>query len=206
MPCHSSGILVDIVGINASDKGRSCEEHASCGSVLRVDTLVQFRSVQIWCNGQEETTLAVFWVMDGIDQCRVGFLPCHLLKHKAAYNGKLAQIVEFVADSDSPADWAKSHQCYGLCRAVLVEAEVEENEENVPTSPDDEDDDGMDDKEINHNKKDSQPTILPQKDALLQERKGKFPPFDSCVLKLYDILPYFVVLCCSEVLVVCCCY
>ena len=149
-----------------SDKGRSCEEHASCGSVLRVDTLVQFRSVQIWCNGQEKTALAVYWVMDGIDQCRGGFLPCHLLKHKAAYNGKLAQIVEFVADSDSPADSTKWHQCYGLCIAVLVEAEEEENEENVPTSPDDEDNDGMDDKEINHNKKDNQTYLTPTKKRL----------------------------------------
>ena len=118
----------------------------------------------------------------------------------------MAQIVEFVADSDSPADRAKSHQCYGLCRAALVEAEVEENKENVPASPDDEDDDGMDDKEGNHNKKTTKPTILPQKEALLQERKGKFCLFDSCVLKLNDILPYFVALCCSEVLVIHCCY
>ena len=109
MPYHPSVILIDIVGINASDKGRSCEEHANCGSVLKIDTLVRFRSIQIWCNGEEETALAVYWVMDGMDPCRVGFLPRHLLKHKTAYNGKLAQIVEFVADSDSPADRAKSH-------------------------------------------------------------------------------------------------
>ena len=147
MPYHPSGILVDIVGINASDKGRSCEEHANCGSVLKIDTLVRFRSIQIWCSGEEETALAVYWVTDGIDRCRVGFLPRHLLKHKTAYNGKLAQIVEFVADSDSPADRAKSHRCYGLCRAVLVEAEPDEDEENGPTSPHVHDDDGMDDKE-----------------------------------------------------------
>ena len=145
-PCHTIP-LVFLLTLLLVLMHQTSEEHASCGSVLRVDTLVWFRSVQIWCNGQEETAFAVYWVMDGIDKCRVGFLPHHHLKHKAAYDGKLAQIVEFVADSNSPADRAKSHQCYGLCRAVLVEAEVEENKENVPTSPDDEDDDdGMDDK------------------------------------------------------------
>ena len=173
MPYHPSGNLVDIIGINTSDKGRSCGEHARCGSVLRVDTLVWIRLVQIWCNGQEETALAVYWVMDGIDRCQVGFLACHLLKHKAAYNGKLAQIDEFVADSDSPADRAKSHWCYGLCRAVLVEADVEENEENVPASPDDEDDDGMDDKEINHNKKDNQTYHTPTKRGSHTRKKRK---------------------------------
>ena len=173
MPYHPSGILVDIVGINASDKGRSCEEHANCGSVLRIDTLVRFRSVQIWCNGQEETALAVYWVTDGIDRCRVGFLPHHLLKHLAAYNGKLAQIVEFVAESDSPAHRAKSHRCYGLCRAVLDEAEMEEDEENVTASPDVHDDNGMDDKEGKHNKKDNQTYHTPTKTGSPTRKKRK---------------------------------
>ena len=35
-------------------------------------------------------------------------------------------------------------------------------------------------------KKTTKPTILPQKQAHLQERKGKFHPFDSSVLKLKD--------------------
>ena len=35
-------------------------------------------------------------------------------------------------------------------------------------------------------KKTTKPTILPQKQALLRERKGKFHPFDSSVLKLND--------------------
>ena len=36
-------------------------------------------------------------------------------------------------------------------------------------------------------KKTTKPTILPQKQALLRKRKGRFRPFDSCVLKLMDI-------------------
>ena len=176
MPYHPSGILIDIVGINTSDKGRSCEEHANCGSVLKIDTLVRFRSIQIWCNGEEETDLAVYWVTDGIDRCRVGFLPHHLLKHKTAYNGKLAQIVEFVTDSDSPADRAKLHRCYGLCRAVLVEAEPEEDEENGPTSPhahDDHDDNEMDDKEGKQNKKDNLTYHTPTKTGSPTRKKRK---------------------------------
>ena len=173
MPYHPSGILIDIVGINAWDKGRSREEHANCGSVLKIDTLVRFRSVQIWCNGQEETALAVYWVTDGIDRCRVGFLPRHLLKHQAAYNGKQAQIVEFVAESNSPADRAKSHRCYGLCRAVLVEAEMEEDEENLPKSPRAQDDNGLDDKEGKHNEEDNQTYHTPTKTGSPTKKKRK---------------------------------
>ena len=188
MPYHPSGILVDIVGINASDKGRSCEEHANCGSVLKIDTLVRFRSVQIWCDGQEEMALAVYWVTDGIDRCRVGFLPRHLLKHKEAYNGKLAQIVEFVAESNSPADRAKSHRCYGLCRAVLVEAEMEEDEENVHDSPRAHDDDGLEDGEGKHNEEDNTTYHTPTKKDTPKKKKERFHPVDSCVLKIMDIL------------------
>ena len=173
MPYHPSGTLVDIVGINASDKGRSCEEHANCGSVLKIDTLVRFRSVQIWCDGQEETALAVYWVTDGIDRCRVGFLPRHLLKHKEAYNGKLAQIVEFVAESNSPADRAKLHRCYGLCRAVLVEAEMEEDEENVHDSPRAHDDDGLEDGEGKHNEEDNTTYHTPTKKDTPKKKKRK---------------------------------
>ena len=35
-------------------------------------------------------------------------------------------------------------------------------------------------------KKTTKPTILPQKQVLLRERKGKFHPFDSSVLKLNE--------------------
>ena len=164
MPYHPSGILIDIVGINASDKGRSCEEHANCGSVLKIDTLVRFRSVQIWCDGQEETALAVYWVTDGIDRCRVGFLPRHLLKHQAAYNGKLAQIVEFVAESNSPADRAKSHRC---------EAEMEEDEENIPESPRAHDDDDLDDKQSKDNEEDNQTYHTPTKTGSPTKKKRK---------------------------------
>lgn len=123
MASHPSQVLVDVVGIKASDRGRSCEEHKVCGSVLEHDTLVRFRALQIDVEGKEETALGVFWVTDGLDRCLVGFLPRHLIRHKDDYDGKLAQVVDLLEDSESPSDRAKSHQNFGVCRAVLVEAE-----------------------------------------------------------------------------------
>ena len=66
----------------------------------------------------EESALAVYWVTDAIDRCRVGFLPRHLLKHRKYYDGKAAQIVEFLAMSESPSDKARNA---GVCRAVMLE-------------------------------------------------------------------------------------
>ena len=76
MSTESEGVLVDVVGIKASNRGRSCEEHTCCGSALELDSVVRFRRVQIINDaGKEEGALAVYWVTDAIDRCRVGFLP-----------------------------------------------------------------------------------------------------------------------------------
>ena len=114
--------LIDIVGIKASDRGRSCEEHACCGDVLEPDSLVRIRADQIVVCGKEETALAVYWVTDGEDRCRVGFLRRHMVKHKKKYNGRVAQIVEIFSNkSESPSDRQKFHRSKGCCRAVLLD-------------------------------------------------------------------------------------
>ena len=74
-PVHPSGILFDFVGICSGNRGRSSEEHEVCGRVLELDSVVHIRRVQIKVFGNEQTALAVYWVTDGVDQCRVGFLP-----------------------------------------------------------------------------------------------------------------------------------
>ena len=70
---HPSGITVEIVGIERGDRGRSCEEHDVCGTVVEEDTLLHLRKEQILVDGQEASAIACYWVTDGIDRCRVGF-------------------------------------------------------------------------------------------------------------------------------------
>jgi hypothetical protein len=125
MACHPSGITVDIVGIEASDRGRSCEIHKACGCVLVPDVIVRFRAVQVDLGeGKEEPAIAAYWVTGGIDTCRVGFLRRHMVKYKEEYDGVLAQIIEvFSKDSESPSNREKHHRNRGCCRATLIEAE-----------------------------------------------------------------------------------
>ena len=64
----SSGIIVDVVGIEEPIQGRSCEIHDTCGDIVTVDTVVRFRAVQLLGDqGKEETSIAAYWVTDGID-------------------------------------------------------------------------------------------------------------------------------------------
>ena len=71
---HPPGVVVEIVGTLMGDRGRSCDEHAVCGSVLEEDMIVRLRKVQVLVDGCEETAIACIWVTDGVDRCRVGFL------------------------------------------------------------------------------------------------------------------------------------
>ena len=96
---HPPGIIVEIVGIEKGDRGRSCEEHDVCGEVVEEDTLLRLRREQILVDGKEETSIACYWVTDGIDRCRVGFLKRHMVKHAWRFDGALVQVTKvFSAD------------------------------------------------------------------------------------------------------------
>ena len=90
-PVHPSGVVIDVVGMNRGDRGRSCEEHPdACGTaVLTDDVIVHIRKEQIlikdcfWGKGKmkEETVLTINWVSDGIDRwyarvAVISALPC----------------------------------------------------------------------------------------------------------------------------------
>ena len=79
------------------------------GDALKHDSLVHIQSEQMMIEGVEQAVMSIFWVTDGVDCCRVGFLPKHFLHHKQAYDGRLAQITQFLVKSDSPGDRGKSH-------------------------------------------------------------------------------------------------
>ncbi len=61
---HPPSVIVEIVGTLMSDRGRSCEEHAVCGSMLEEDMFVRLRKVQVLVDGCEETAIACIWVTD----------------------------------------------------------------------------------------------------------------------------------------------
>jgi hypothetical protein len=72
-------------------------------------------------HGVEETALGAYWVTDGIDRCLVGFLPRHCVKHKLKYEGRVAQVVEFLKTSESPSARQRSHRNRGVCLAAFLQ-------------------------------------------------------------------------------------
>jgi len=71
MTHHPSPIVLHIVGTEADDRGRSCEEHLCCGEVLQEDVVVRLRKVQIQAGGKKYTAIAVVWVTNGMNHCHI---------------------------------------------------------------------------------------------------------------------------------------
>lgn len=72
--------------------------------------------------GVEETAIAAYWVTDGVDRCRVGFLGRHTIPHWRQYDGKLAQIIDIYSkDDESPTKRRKFHRNRGCCTAAIID-------------------------------------------------------------------------------------
>ncbi len=113
--------LVEIVGLQMSCRGRLCEEHELCGDeVLKEDFVVSLRTVQLVVGGKEEKAIEVVWVTEGMDRCRVGFLPCHMVRHATCYNEALAQVTRIF--NGNPADCSsKERRAYHISLLVRVD-------------------------------------------------------------------------------------
>ena len=93
----------------------------TCGCVLAEDTLVRLQKHQVFINGHEQSAVGVSWVSDGVDQCLVGFLHCHQVKHLNKLEGALCQVMEVYTDnSESPTKRHKHKKNFGCAIAVIV--------------------------------------------------------------------------------------
>ena len=133
MAQHPWGCMIEIFGIESLTNGCSCEEHAICGSVIQDNVVVRLRKVQVLIEGKEETAIVAFWVSDGVDRCRVGYLPKFHVKHWKLLEGALAQIIEvYHQESDSPTKRQKCHRNSGCAVPALISPPITSA---IPPSP-----------------------------------------------------------------------
>jgi hypothetical protein len=118
---------VEIVGTERSNQGRSCNEHLICGEVMAEDVVVCLRNVQILVEGKEETAIAAIWINDGIDHSRVGFLPRHMVKHAARYNGAVVQCTRVFSANANICDTAERrafHKNRGCLQLIRINVAI----------------------------------------------------------------------------------
>ncbi len=83
-----------IIGIAAGEWGCRCEDNTvCCGDLLEEDSVVRLRMERIlvpnFLAGKGRKKREVNWVTDGVDCCRMGFLPRTYALEGAIYNGVL---------------------------------------------------------------------------------------------------------------------
>ncbi len=59
-PFHPTVVVVEIIGTEVGDCGRSKEHTSYCGEVMAEDVVVCLQKVQIQVEGWEETTIAAY--------------------------------------------------------------------------------------------------------------------------------------------------
>ena len=111
----------EIVGLKASNNGRSCESHACCGSVIIPDDLVRFKLTIAEVNGVAEEAIKAVRIRDGTETCTIGFLPRNVVvSDKAKYIGAFAQVLELYEHSENIAVQRKNKRNAGMCSFRLL--------------------------------------------------------------------------------------
>ena len=65
----------ELLGLNASSNGRSCEQHECCGKAVKADDVIRFKLAVVEdVLGKPLETIKAVLIKDGTELCTVGFL------------------------------------------------------------------------------------------------------------------------------------
>ena len=72
----------------------------------------------------KETAIAAYWITDGVDRCRVGFLPRHCVRQANNFDGRLVQVVTMCANSENPRHRQFARWNRGACHAADITSTI----------------------------------------------------------------------------------
>ena len=93
---------------------------------------MQFEVVQAAADGEEEQAFVVHWLTGGIEQCCIGFLPQHLVKHSTEHDGQTAQNATPLRVEEDKAESTKNHKGEGVVKATLVDTKSTDSPKPPP--------------------------------------------------------------------------
>ena len=114
----------EILGLRGTTNGRSCEQHACCGEIVRPNDCVRFKAAVVPIDGVDQAGIKAVLILDGTELCTVGFLGesiAALKKTSDKFVNKFAQVIELYDSSENAAKRAKSHNNLGVCSFRLLE-------------------------------------------------------------------------------------
>jgi hypothetical protein len=91
---------MDVVGIRAKNRGRSCPRHDCCGNHVEHGMKVKVLKEKMKYRGDDEDdVLVVYLTSGGVVGCKVGFLGQHLATTRADdYDRVILHIVKVYTD------------------------------------------------------------------------------------------------------------
>ena len=114
----------EILGLRGTTNGRSCEQHACCGAIVRPNDCVRFKAAVVPIDGVDQAGIKAVLILDGTELCTVGFLGKNiaaLKKTSDKFVNKFAQVIELYDSSENAAKRAKSHNDLAVCSFRLLE-------------------------------------------------------------------------------------
>ncbi len=133
-------ILVEIIGIDASDHCYSCKRHLVCGGIVKEGNVLHLALVFFVNDGVEEPAIKTVEVVGG---CCIGFARRHLIKHAVAFHGTICRVTELSKDSTSQTKHQLHYKIKGCDFALTKSFRSNKNKEAVENCGTD-DNDGTD--------------------------------------------------------------
>eukprot|EP00977_Amphora_coffeiformis_P020686 scaffold8374_cov175-Amphora_coffeaeformis.AAC.125 len=115
----------EVVGLLSSSNGRCCTLHECCGEEVEVGDILRLVACTVSVDGAVEEAIKVVKVVDGVDQCTVGFVPRVPMSLPAVKNqvNKFVQVSELYHDSNNTYKKDKSYKNCGMARVSILDEE-----------------------------------------------------------------------------------
>jgi len=119
----------EIYGLQGTDNGQQCEQHACCGRALGVNDLIRFKFTVLDANvggvSVPSQAMKAVLVKERTELCTVGFLATDSVFNddlRNKYSNKFAQVIELYDYADENFKRIMSERNLGVASFRLLEA------------------------------------------------------------------------------------
>jgi hypothetical protein len=115
--------MIEFVGLKEASNGRTCTEHEVCGASVSVNDILRLRSTVVTIDGRVEPAIALVLVKDGVETCRVAFIPrVWMVLPKVRNNiNKCVQVLKLYEQSDNTFHQSLDLKNGGMGVAVFID-------------------------------------------------------------------------------------
>jgi hypothetical protein len=113
----------EIVGLKASDNGRSCERHHVCGDSVQEGDILRMKECVVNYNDKLKESIKFVTVVNGRECCTVGFLPQYLVVRavREGCKDRFVEVLKLYSHSPNIIERRKDHVNKGMALCMLID-------------------------------------------------------------------------------------